>query len=157
MAYSRNGGCRLSGRREHRTSGKRGRAPARAPPAPTGAGMGDFSGFLQSALKDGIGTMKQGEAMAGRQVAGKADIVDVVSAVNQAEITLRYRGGRARTRSCRPTKVHHEHADLAQSPRALMLRPFVELRAQHEGLAPVPILSLSKDGNISNTRNFSFQ
>jgi flagellar hook-basal body complex protein FliE len=53
-----------------------------------GAGMGDFSGFLQNALKDGIGTMKQGEAMAGNQVAGKANIVDVVSAVNQAEITL---------------------------------------------------------------------
>jgi len=53
-----------------------------------GAGMGDFSGFLQSALKDGIGTMKQGEAMAGNQIAGKANIVDVVSAVNQAEITL---------------------------------------------------------------------
>jgi flagellar hook-basal body complex protein FliE len=54
-----------------------------------GAASGnDFSGFLQSALKDGIGTMKQGEAMAGNQLAGKANIVDVVSAVNQAEITL---------------------------------------------------------------------
>ena len=52
------------------------------------AGVGDFSNFLQSALKDGIGTMKQGEAMATNQVAGKANIVDVVGAVNQAEITL---------------------------------------------------------------------
>ena len=53
-----------------------------------GAGAGDFSSFLEGALKDGIGTMKQGEAMATNQVAGKANIVDVVSAVNQAEITL---------------------------------------------------------------------
>ena len=52
------------------------------------AGAGDFSNFLQNALKDGIGTMKQGETMAARQVSGQANIVDVVSAVNQAEITL---------------------------------------------------------------------
>ena len=53
-----------------------------------GAGTGDFSNLLQTALKDGIGTMKQGETMAARQVAGQANIVDVVNAVNQAEITL---------------------------------------------------------------------
>ncbi|HWD28148.1 MAG TPA: flagellar hook-basal body complex protein FliE [Rhizomicrobium sp.] len=61
---------------------------ASAGAAAAGAGAGDFSGFLESAIKDGIGTMKQGEAMASNQVAGKANIVDVVSAVNQAEITL---------------------------------------------------------------------
>jgi flagellar hook-basal body complex protein FliE len=54
----------------------------------TGATAGDFSNFLSTALKDGIGTMKQGETMAARQVAGQANIVDVVGAVNQAEITL---------------------------------------------------------------------
>jgi flagellar hook-basal body complex protein FliE len=48
----------------------------------------DFSNFLSNALKDGIGTMKQGEAMATRQVSGQANIVDVVGAVNQAEVTL---------------------------------------------------------------------
>ena len=53
-----------------------------------GAGMGDFSGFLQSALKDGIGTMKQGEAMAGNQIAGKANIVDVVTAVAETEVAI---------------------------------------------------------------------
>ena|ERR1700704_2121939 len=53
-----------------------------------GAGLGDFSNFLSTALKDGIGTMKQGETMAARQVSGQANIVDVVGAVNQAEITL---------------------------------------------------------------------
>jgi flagellar hook-basal body complex protein FliE len=54
----------------------------------TAAGAGDFSNFLTTALKDSIGTMKQGETMAARQVAGQANIVDVVNAVNQAEITL---------------------------------------------------------------------
>ncbi len=54
----------------------------------TGAGTGDFSNLLETALKDGIGQMKQGETMAARQVAGQANIVDVVGAVNQAEITL---------------------------------------------------------------------
>ena len=52
------------------------------------AGAGDFSNFLSNALRDGIGTMKQGEVMAGRQITGQANIVDVVSAVNQAEVTL---------------------------------------------------------------------
>src|SRR5882672_879510 len=66
------------------SSGAGGAASAGA----TGATAGDFSNFLQTALKDGIGTMKQGETMAARQVAGQANIVDVVSAVNQAEITL---------------------------------------------------------------------
>ena len=49
---------------------------------------GGFSDFLTKAVQDGIGTMKQGETMAARQVAGQANIVDVVGAVNQAEITL---------------------------------------------------------------------
>ena len=51
-------------------------------------GISDFSNFLSNALRDGIGTMKQGEVMAGRQITGQANIVDVVSAVNQAEVTL---------------------------------------------------------------------
>ena len=52
------------------------------------AGGVDFSNLLSTALHDGIGTMKQGEVMAGRQIAGQANIVDVVTAVNQAEVTL---------------------------------------------------------------------
>jgi flagellar hook-basal body complex protein FliE len=52
------------------------------------AGINDFSNFLSNALRDGIGTMKQGETMAGRQITGQANIVDVVTAVNQAEVTL---------------------------------------------------------------------
>jgi flagellar hook-basal body complex protein FliE len=65
-----------------------GGAGAAATSGAGGAGLGDFSNFLSTALKDGIGTMKQGETMAARQVSGQANIVDVVGAVNQAEITL---------------------------------------------------------------------
>jgi len=56
-------------------------------PADLPAG-GNFSDFLSNAIHDSIGTMKQGEKMASKQVAGQADIVDVVNAVNAAEITL---------------------------------------------------------------------
>jgi len=51
-------------------------------------GAGSFSDFMTDAVKDSIGTMKQGEKMAAKQVAGQADIVDVVNSVNAAEITL---------------------------------------------------------------------
>jgi len=59
--------------------------PSAAASANTAGGFGEF---LSKAVQDGIGTMKQGETMAARQVAGQANIVDVVGAVNQAEITL---------------------------------------------------------------------
>jgi flagellar hook-basal body complex protein FliE len=64
-----------------------------AAPAQAGAGSvtgatQSFGDFLSGAVKDSIGTMKQGETMAMKQVAGQADIVDVVNAVNQAELTL---------------------------------------------------------------------
>jgi flagellar hook-basal body complex protein FliE len=58
---------------------------AAQPGATPGAGFGDF---LTGALKDAVGTMKAGEQAAAQQVAGKGDIVNVVSAVNQAEMTL---------------------------------------------------------------------
>jgi flagellar hook-basal body complex protein FliE len=49
---------------------------------------GNFSDFLSGAIKDSIGTMNQGEQAATAQVAGKANIVDVVNSVNAAELTL---------------------------------------------------------------------
>jgi flagellar hook-basal body complex protein FliE len=51
-------------------------------------GAGSFTDFLSGALKDGVTTMKTGEQMATQQVAGNANIVDVVNAVNSAELTL---------------------------------------------------------------------
>jgi flagellar hook-basal body complex protein FliE len=64
------------------TAGTSGAAQTSAAP---GAGFGDF---LSGALKDAVGNIKAGEQAAAQQVAGKADIVNVVSAVNQAEMTL---------------------------------------------------------------------
>ncbi len=60
-------------------------------PTPTGEaaqGAGNFGDFLSNAIKDSVQTMKQGEKMVSAQIAGKADVVDVVNAVNQAELTL---------------------------------------------------------------------
>jgi len=49
---------------------------------------GGFSDFLSDAVKDGIKTMKTGEQMATGAVTGQSNIVDVVNAVNSAELTL---------------------------------------------------------------------
>ncbi|HVU21379.1 MAG TPA: flagellar hook-basal body complex protein FliE [Rhizomicrobium sp.] len=51
-------------------------------------GAGSFTDFLSGALKDSVSTMKTGEQMATQQIAGNANIVDVVNAVNSAELTL---------------------------------------------------------------------
>jgi flagellar hook-basal body complex protein FliE len=58
---------------------------ARGPNATSASGFGDF---LSSAMKDAAGTIQHGEQMATQQVAGKGNIVDVVQAVNSAELTL---------------------------------------------------------------------
>ena len=52
------------------------------------SGAGSFSDFLSGAVKDSIGTIRQGEQAATAQVQGKANLVDVVNQVNAAEITL---------------------------------------------------------------------
>jgi flagellar hook-basal body complex protein FliE len=54
----------------------------------TAAAPSSFGDFLTGAMKDAAGTIQQGESMATQQVAGKGNIVDVVSAVNSAELTL---------------------------------------------------------------------
>jgi flagellar hook-basal body complex protein FliE len=58
------------------------------PTASSSESAGGFGGFLTDALKDSIQTIKKGEQMASMNLSGKADIVDVVNAVNQAELTL---------------------------------------------------------------------
>jgi flagellar hook-basal body complex protein FliE len=52
------------------------------------ASPASFGDFLTGAMKDAIGSMKAGEQAAAQQAAGQGDIVNVVNAVNQAEITL---------------------------------------------------------------------
>jgi flagellar hook-basal body complex protein FliE len=54
----------------------------------TAGSPGSFGDFLSSAIKDSVSSMKAGEQMATQQAAGNANIVDVVNAVNSAEITL---------------------------------------------------------------------
>lgn len=56
--------------------------------AATGTGAPNFGDFLTNMVKDASQSMHQGEQMAAKQASGKADIVDVVSAVNSAELTL---------------------------------------------------------------------
>jgi flagellar hook-basal body complex protein FliE len=56
--------------------------------APAAAPGSNFSDFLTGAVKDSISTIRQGEQAATQQVAGKANIVDVVNSVNAAELTL---------------------------------------------------------------------
>jgi flagellar hook-basal body complex protein FliE len=53
-----------------------------------GAGAADFSQFLTQAMDNAVGTMRTGEQMATKQVTGQADVVSVVNAVNNAELTL---------------------------------------------------------------------
>jgi flagellar hook-basal body complex protein FliE len=48
----------------------------------------NFSDFLTGAVKDSITTIRQGEQAAQGQIAGKANIVDVVNSVNAAELSL---------------------------------------------------------------------
>jgi flagellar hook-basal body complex protein FliE len=56
--------------------------------ATTGTAAPNFGDFLSNVVKDASHSMQQGEKMAANQASGKADIVDVVSAVNSAELTL---------------------------------------------------------------------
>ncbi len=63
-------------------------AGASAAGATSAAGAPNFGDFLTSAVKDSVSTLKQGEAMSMKQIAGQADVLDVVNAVNQAELTL---------------------------------------------------------------------
>lgn len=61
---------------------------ANAVSAGAASGTPNFADFLESAVKDAVGTMKTGENMAIKQAAGQADMVSVVNAVNAAELTL---------------------------------------------------------------------
>jgi flagellar hook-basal body complex protein FliE len=63
-------------------------AASSATNATSAASGGGFGDFLTSAMKDTAGTIQNGEQMATQQVAGKGNMVDVVQAVNSAELTL---------------------------------------------------------------------
>ena len=63
-------------------------SPAMTAEAGGAAAGGSFADFLSGTLRNAVQTMQTGEQMAAQQAAGKADIVDVVNAVNSAELTL---------------------------------------------------------------------
>jgi flagellar hook-basal body complex protein FliE len=63
-------------------------AGASATAAPAAAPGANFSDFLSGAVQDSINAIGQGEKAATSQVAGKANIVDVVNSVNAAELSL---------------------------------------------------------------------
>lgn len=71
-----------------RMSGNINGAVSSSMPQTSGVASGGFGDFLNGALKDAVGTMKAGEQAAAQQAAGQGDIVNVVNAVNKAEITL---------------------------------------------------------------------
>lgn len=48
----------------------------------------DFASVLKDAAKVSIGALKESETMSAAAIAGKADIRDVVAAVNNAQATL---------------------------------------------------------------------
>jgi flagellar hook-basal body complex protein FliE len=48
----------------------------------------NFGAMVQDAIKNAVGTMRAGETAAAQGAAGKGDIVQVVNAVTQAELTL---------------------------------------------------------------------
>lgn len=52
------------------------------------AGGKDFAAFVKEAAVDAADTLRQGEALSKQGIAGKADLNDVVAAVNDAELTL---------------------------------------------------------------------
>jgi len=52
------------------------------------AGAKDFASYVQDAAIESVGTLHRGEDMSKAGIAGKADLNDVVAAVNDAEMTL---------------------------------------------------------------------
>ena len=70
-----------------RIAGKTGPSPVSAPSGGSG-GEASFGGMIQSMIGDASSTLKTAEAASAKQVAGKGDLVDVVTAVGAAEMAL---------------------------------------------------------------------
>jgi flagellar hook-basal body complex protein FliE len=58
------------------------------PGLPAREAGGNFADFPRQATESAVGTLKQGEAASLQAVAGKADLTQLVTAVNNAEVTL---------------------------------------------------------------------
>ena len=56
---------------------------------PLGAGQGDFGTVLKESLEGAMGAGNNADTAIVSQITGKADVVDVVSAVAEAEIAMK--------------------------------------------------------------------
>ena len=56
--------------------------------APQAPAQGGFGELVKSAISDAVGASKQAEHQMAAQVAGKAELVDVVTAISAAESSL---------------------------------------------------------------------
>jgi flagellar hook-basal body complex protein FliE len=56
--------------------------------SPQEAPSTDFAGMVGDAAKSALQTMRQGEQVTARGVAGKADVQQVVQALSNAEVTM---------------------------------------------------------------------
>jgi flagellar hook-basal body complex protein FliE len=52
-------------------------------------GAGGFASFLEKGLTGALGDIKTAETMSAQAITGKADLTEVVQAVNSAELALR--------------------------------------------------------------------
>lgn len=55
---------------------------------PAAAAGGDFAKLVADAVKDTEGALKSAETMTARAASGQAELVDVVTAITSAEVTL---------------------------------------------------------------------
>jgi flagellar hook-basal body complex protein FliE len=49
---------------------------------------GNFAGMIENLVTDAAGSLRQAEAESAKQVAGKGDLIDVVTAIGAAETAL---------------------------------------------------------------------
>ena len=59
-----------------------------SPTASLGGGFGGFGGMIESMVGEASGSLRKAETASAKQVAGKGDLVDVVTAIGAAETAL---------------------------------------------------------------------
>jgi flagellar hook-basal body complex protein FliE len=62
--------------------------PTLADDGPTSPLTGGFGGMIEGMIGDAAGSLRKAEAASAKQVAGKGDLVDVVTAIGAAETAL---------------------------------------------------------------------
>ncbi len=78
----------VSANAAYQAAGRIGAAESAEAAGQAGAGATRFSDVLADTVKDALSSVRAGEAAAAQGAAGQGDIVQVVNAVNAAELTL---------------------------------------------------------------------